>query len=112
MKVIKRDGRAVDFDREKIRVAISKANNEVKQKERATRDDIKQIIAYIEEKKKKRILVEDIQDIIEQKLMKKFPKESLARLHHQLVLFGRYYCTARNPKCENCKLRDICKFHS
>ena len=50
--------------------------------------------------------------IIEQKLMKKFPKESLARLHHQLVLFGRYYCTARNPKCENCKLRDICKFHS
>lgn len=50
--------------------------------------------------------------IIEQKLMKKFLKESLARLHHQLVLFGRYYCTARNPKCENCKLRDICKFHS
>ena len=47
--------------------------------------------------------------IIEQKLMKKFPKESLARLHHQLVLFGRYYCTARNPKCENCKLRDICQ---
>lgn len=47
--------------------------------------------------------------IIEQKLMKKFPKESLARLHHQLVLFGRYYCTARNPKCENCKLRDTCQ---
>ena len=69
MKVIKRDGRAVDFDREKIRVAISKANNEVKQKERATRDDIKQIIAYIEDLDKKRILVEDIQDIIEQKLM-------------------------------------------
>ena len=69
MKVIKRDGRAVDFDREKIRVAISKANNEVKQKERATKDDIKQIIAYIEDLDKKRILVEDIQDIIEQKLM-------------------------------------------
>lgn len=69
MKVIKRDGRAVDFDREKIRVAISKANNEVKTKERATRDDIKQIIAYIEDLDKKRILVEDIQDIIEQKLM-------------------------------------------
>lgn len=49
--------------------------------------------------------------IIEQKLMKKFPKERLARLHHQLVLFGRYHCTARSPQCENCKLKDICKFH-
>lgn len=46
---------------------------------------------------------------IEKKLYKKFSKESLARLHHQLVLFGRYYCKAINPKCENCKLKDICK---
>ncbi len=69
MKVIKRDGRAVDFDREKIRVAISKANKEVKPKERATREDMNEIITYIEDLGKKRILVEDIQDIIEQKLM-------------------------------------------
>ena len=69
MKVIKRDGRAVDFDREKIRVAISKANREVKPKERATKEDINEIITYIEDLGKKRILVEDIQDIIEQKLM-------------------------------------------
>ena len=69
MKVIKRDGRAVDFDREKIRVAISKANKEVKPKERATKEDMNEIITYIEELGKKRILVEDIQDIIEQKLM-------------------------------------------
>ena len=47
--------------------------------------------------------------IIENKLTKKFPKDKLARLHHQLVLFGRYYCTARNPKCVNCKLKSICK---
>lgn len=46
---------------------------------------------------------------IENKLMKKFPKESLGRLHHQLVLFGRYHCKARNPECESCKLYDICK---
>lgn len=46
---------------------------------------------------------------IEKKLYKKFSKESLAKLHHQLVLFGRYYCKAINPKCENCKLKDICK---
>ncbi len=69
MKIIKRDGRAVDYNREKIEVAISKANREVRAKERATKDDIKSIILYIEEMGKKRILVEDIQDIIEEKLM-------------------------------------------
>ena len=69
MKVIKRDGRAVDYDRSKIQVAIEKANKEVKASERATKEDIKGIIAYIEELNKKRMLVEDIQDIIEEKLM-------------------------------------------
>lgn len=69
MKVIKRDGRAVDYDKEKIVVAIEKANNEVRAKERATKEDIKGIVSYIEELDKKRMLVEDIQDIIEEKLM-------------------------------------------
>ena len=69
MKVIKRDGRAVDYDRAKIQIAIEKANQEVKPKERASKEDIKQIIKYIEELDKKRMLVEDIQDIIEEKLM-------------------------------------------
>ena len=69
MKIIKRDGRAVDYNREKIQIAIEKANKEVRQKERASKDDIKNIIRYIEELDKKRMLVEDIQDIIEEKLM-------------------------------------------
>ena len=69
MKVIKRDGRAVDYDRSKIQIAIEKANKEVKPAERATKEDIKEIIKYIEELNKKRMLVEDIQDIIEEKLM-------------------------------------------
>ena len=69
MKVIKRDGRAVDYDRSKIQIAIEKANKEVKPSERATKEDIKGIINYIEELNKKRMLVEDIQDIIEEKLM-------------------------------------------
>lgn len=47
--------------------------------------------------------------VIEKKLNKVFPKEKLNRLHHQLVLFGRYYCKAKNPLCEDCKLKDICK---
>lgn len=71
MKVIKRDGRAVDYDRAKIEVAIEKANKEVRGKEKATKADIKEIIEYIESLDKKRMLVEDIQDIIEEKLMEK-----------------------------------------
>ena len=69
MKVIKRDGRAVDYDRAKIQIAIEKANQEVKASERASKENIKDIINYIEELNKKRMLVEDIQDIIEEKLM-------------------------------------------
>ncbi len=46
---------------------------------------------------------------IENKLMKVFPKEKWARLHLQLVLFGRYHCKAIKPECSNCKLIDICK---
>lgn len=69
MKIIKRDGRAVDYDRAKIQIAIEKANKEVKASERASKEEIKGIINYIEELNKKRMLVEDIQDIIEEKLM-------------------------------------------
>ena len=74
MKVIKRDGRAVDYDKQKIVVAIQKANKEVRAKQRATKEEIDEIVEYIEDLDKKRMLVEDIQDIIEQKLMdyKKF----------------------------------------
>ena len=47
--------------------------------------------------------------IVEKKLNKYFPNEKLNRLHHQLVLFGRYYCKAKSPLCENCKLKEMCK---
>ena len=69
MKIIKRDGKIVDYNSEKIRVAIGKANNEVSRKEKATNEEIEEIITYIEELNKKRMLVEDIQDIIEEKLI-------------------------------------------
>ena len=78
MQVIKRGGKIVDFDKSKIRIAIEKANKEVKPKERASKDEINEIINYIEELDKKRILVEDIQDIIEEQLMA-FGKYSLAK---------------------------------
>ena len=69
MKVIKRDGRVVDYDKSKIKIAVEKANTEVTKTEKASTQDIKVITDYIEELGKKRILVEDIQDIIEKKLM-------------------------------------------
>ena len=78
MKIVKRDGKIVDYDPEKIRIAIGKANEEVSRKNRATKEQIEEIIDYIEELNKNRILVEDIQDIIEEKLMS-FEKYTLAK---------------------------------
>lgn len=46
---------------------------------------------------------------IEDKLTKKFKDENLCRLHHQLLLFGRYHCKAMNPECDSCGLKKYCK---
>lgn len=80
MKIIKRDGSIVEYNAEKIRIAISKANEEVKGREKASKEDIKSIIEYIEDLNKKRMLVEDIQDIIEEKLME-LDKYKLAKAY-------------------------------
>ena len=69
MKIIKRDGHMVDYCPEKIITAIEKANKEVEEEEQASEVQIKNIVKYIEKLGKKRMLVEDIQDIIEKKLM-------------------------------------------
>ncbi|SEG37919.1 ribonucleoside-triphosphate reductase class III catalytic subunit [Eubacterium ruminantium] len=69
MKVVKRDGHIVDFDRSKIVTAIRKANAEVDPEEKVDDEKIESIVHGIETKKRKRILVEDIQDMIEQDLM-------------------------------------------
>jgi len=69
MQVIKRDGNLVEYDRNKIIVAVRKANIEVDESERISNGDIEGIVAYIEGKQKDTMQVEEIQDIIEQKLM-------------------------------------------
>ena len=69
MQVVKRDGKFAEYDRTKIAVAIGKANAEVEEKERASEKEIKEILDFIEHKGRKRMLVEDIQDIIEERLM-------------------------------------------
>ena len=69
MKVIKRDGTSVGFDRSKIVTAIQKANAAAEDHERVSDEQVEWIVTAIEQKKKPRILVEDIQDVVEQKLM-------------------------------------------
>jgi len=78
MKIVKRDGTIVEFEADKIRIAIKKANEEVSKKDKILKAQIEEIITYIKELDKSRILVEDIQDIIEQKLME-FGKYHLAK---------------------------------
>lgn len=48
---------------------------------------------------------------VEKKLTKKLPKEKLNKLHHQILLFGRYYCKSRNPECIKCPFQDMCKYY-
>lgn len=47
---------------------------------------------------------------IEMKLKKLIPESNWIKTHHQLIHFGRYFCAARNPKCEECALRKYCKY--
>lgn len=46
---------------------------------------------------------------VEEKLRRKIPRSRWNRAHHDLIFFGRYFCTARKPKCEECPLQPVCK---
>jgi len=46
----------------------------------------------------------------EMQLIKHIPEEKIPLAHHWLILHGRYVCTARNPKCEQCGIAPICQF--
>jgi len=48
----------------------------------------------------------------EQQLIKNIPPELIHKAHHWLILHGRYVCVARNPKCDVCGLKEICKYYS
>lgn len=47
--------------------------------------------------------------VIEKQLMKVYPKELWISLHHKFIFFGRYFCTARKPKCKSCPIIEYCK---
>lgn len=46
----------------------------------------------------------------DKELDKILPTEIKKKIHHPLVLFGRYHCMARKPKCKNCKILQFCKY--
>lgn len=48
---------------------------------------------------------------VEKELIKYIPKELIHKAHHWLILHGRYTCLARNPKCAECGLTEICKYY-
>jgi endonuclease-3 len=47
----------------------------------------------------------------EKQLIKYIPKDKIAIAHHWLILHGRYVCTARSPKCQECQLKTFCKYY-
>ena len=60
------------------------------------------------ERVSKRLKIANMEDVVltvEKKLSKYFKNYDLFKIHHQLLLFGRYHCTARNPKCNDCKFK-------
>lgn len=48
-------------------------------------------------------------ETIEKSLLERIPEKYLLNAHHWILLHGRYVCTARNPKCEECIINDVCK---
>ncbi|EJQ42778.1 endonuclease III [Bacillus mycoides] len=46
---------------------------------------------------------------VEKTLMKKIPMDEWGVTHHRMIFFGRYYCKAQRPQCEECRLLEICR---
>ncbi|MEF2782951.1 MAG: endonuclease III [Clostridium sp.] len=53
--------------------------------------------------------VSDSVETVEKKLKRKIRRERWNKAHHLFIFFGRYFCTARNPKCEECPFQSFCK---
>ena len=48
----------------------------------------------------------------EKALMEVIPKNRWSHMHHVLIFHGRRCCTARNPKCDECCIRDVCRYNT
>jgi endonuclease-3 len=47
---------------------------------------------------------------VEEKLMRKIPRHLWSSTHHKMIFFGRYHCKARNPNCDECALKHLCRY--
>lgn len=47
---------------------------------------------------------------VEEKLMRKIPRNRWSKTHHQMIFFGRYHCTAKKPNCQHCPLQSLCRY--
>jgi endonuclease III len=67
---------------------------------------------HVERIAKRLGLAKDTDDVlaVEQKLQRKIPRALWSTSHHQMIHFGRYFCTAQNPRCDACLLTDQCKY--
>ena len=54
---------------------------------------------------------EEVPEKIEQDLLKLFPYEYLKDINHILIYHGRATCTARSPKCEDCTIKNYCRYY-
>lgn len=61
-------------------------------------------------KRLKLAYINDTVTKVEEKLMRKIPRDKWSDTHHKMIFFGRYHCSARNPKCENCTLQELCRY--
>lgn len=68
---------------------------------------------HVERVTKRLNLVKKNSDVltIENTLKRNIKRDNWSRRHLQLVLFGRYFCKAKSPDCENCKLKEICNYY-
>ena len=55
--------------------------------------------------------VYDSVEVVEQKLKRKIKRERWNKAHHLFIFFGRYFCTARNPQCNNCPFQNLSLIH-
>jgi endonuclease-3 len=67
---------------------------------------------HVERIAKRLGLAKDADDVlaVEQKLQRKIPRDLWNTSHHQMIHFGRYFCTAQNPRCDACSLTAQCKY--
>ena len=111
MKIIKRNGTEAVFDSGKIRSAVLRANACVKEADRISEEELRQIADQVTDycrQLDRTPDVEEVQDQVERQLMAAIPQEDWREAHHWLIFHGRRVCHSQKPDCAHCTLRQYC----